>query len=160
MIGVGNELRGDDAAALTAARLVAERGETVVELEGDASALLDLWHDADEVVIVDTMRSGAAVGTLQRFDASETPLPAGLLGSTSSHAFGLAGTIELARTLGRLPARVIVWAIEGEDFALGSGLSPAVAGNVTSLADAVVAECGASPPSGQQPSSSEPPSTS
>ena len=59
------------------------------------------------------------------------PLPARTL---STHGFGVADAIELARSLGRLPERLDVYAIEGADFGHGDELTPAVAGAVAALA--------------------------
>lgn len=147
VIGIGNELRGDDAAGLLAARRVRERlaGRDVAvrELEGDPSALLAAWEGADAVVVLDTMRSGAAAGTVRRFDAAAQPLPAELTGSTSTHALGLAEAVELARALGRLPARLVVLAIEGTGFAAGAALTDGVREGLERLVEAAVAECSA-----------------
>jgi hydrogenase maturation protease len=104
-----------------------------IELEGDPSALLDLFDSCDEVVIVDAVRSGAPAGTLHCFDAAAGPLPATLRSSTSTHLVSLAETIELARTLGRLPPAVTVYAIEGTRFDLGAPVSPAVAAAIDQL---------------------------
>ena len=53
------------------------------------------------------------------------PLPA-VFSRSSTHSFGVAEAVELARALGRLPARVVVFGIEGRDFTPGEGLSPDV----------------------------------
>ena len=56
MIGVGNELRGDDAAGLAVARQLREQTDLdVLELEGEPIGLLDAWHGRDAVVLVDTL---------------------------------------------------------------------------------------------------------
>ena len=128
VIGVGNRWAGDDGAGLAVARRLGGR-----ELEGDPSALIDLWAEADDAVVVDAAASGAPPGTIRRFDARSGPLPARCLRS-STHAFGVADAIELARALGRLPARLDVYAIEGERFASGEGLSAAVRRSVEELA--------------------------
>ena len=103
---------------------MAERAGGIAH-EGECSPLIDLWAGHDDVVLVDAAASGAAPGSVRRFDASDEPLPARAVQS-STHAFGLHEAIELARSLGRLPERVTVYAIEGADFAPGAGLSPAV----------------------------------
>ena len=53
---------------------------------------------------------------------------------SSTHAFGVADAVELARALGRLPGRLDVYAIEGASFAAGDRLSPAVERAVAELA--------------------------
>jgi hydrogenase maturation protease len=137
LIGVGNAWRGDDGAGLAVARRVRElspAGVEVREVEGDATALVEAWSGAEGVVVVDAAESGAPPGTVRRFDARTRPLPARSLRS-STHAFGVADAVELARALDRLPARLDVYAIEGASFAAGERLSPAVERAVAELAD-------------------------
>lgn len=144
VIGVGNSLRSDDAAGLGVARALramAAGSEIVVrEEEGETLTLLDAWEGARALVLVDAVCSGAAPGTVHRFDASEGPLPDHLRSSSSTHAVGLAQAIELARALGRLPARVVVFGIEGRRFDAGSELSSEVRALVDPLAERVLGE--------------------
>jgi hydrogenase maturation protease len=141
VIGVGNELRGDDAAGIAVARRVREAADLDVrELQGEPTGLLDAWQGRDAVVLVDTMRSGAEPGAIRRIDASHTRLPSDLGGSTSTHALGLGETLELARTIARLPRRVIVYAIEGQRFEAGAPLSDAVRSGIDELAARVLSE--------------------
>ena len=44
----------------------------------------------------------------------------------STHAFGVAEALELARALNRLPPCLLIYGIEGKNFAMGTGLSPEV----------------------------------
>jgi hydrogenase maturation protease len=139
VIGVGNTWRGDDGAGLAVARRVRElstAGVEVRELEGDATALVEVWSGAGRVVVVDAAESGAPPGTVRRFDARSGPLPARSLRS-STHAFGVSDAVELARALGRLPGALDVYAIEGASFAAGDRLSPAVERAVDELATAL-----------------------
>lgn len=137
VIGIGNPLAGDDAAGRLAARRLAQRQQAlsagaaagaarfdVTETDGDMAGLLPLLDGRSRVVLMDACCSGAPAGSLHRFDAA-TPLPASLF-AVSSHGMGLAHTIELARSLGRLPRRCLVLAIEGAAFAPGMPLSPPV----------------------------------
>jgi hydrogenase maturation protease len=104
-----------------------------LEHEGDALGLIDAWTGSEHVVIVDASSSGAPPGTVQRFDARAAPLPAAYLRS-STHAFGVADAVELARALGCLPARLEVLAIEGGDFTLGARRTAPVSAAVEELA--------------------------
>ena len=99
-----------------------------------------MWEAlAPAVVLVDAVRSGEAPGTIHRFDASAQALPAAAW-RRAGHAVGLAEAIELARSLRRLPPRLIVLGVEGERFELGGGHSAAVAAAITPLTAAVRAE--------------------
>jgi hydrogenase maturation protease len=142
VIGVGNTWRGDDGAGLAVARRVRElspAGVEVRELEGDATALVDTWSGAEQVVVIDAAESGAPPGTVQRFDARSQPLPVRSLRS-STHAFGVSDAVELARALGRLPRRLDVYAIEGASFTAGDRLSPDVERAVDELATTLGSE--------------------
>lgn len=139
VIGVGNALRGDDAVGLEVVRLLeGSLPPNVVThtCEGEPLALLDLWNGCDRVVIVDAMLSGAEPGTLRSFDAATTPLPPELA-RPSTHLVGVGDAVELARTLGRLPRRLDVYAIEAGRFDAGTPLSAPVAAAAAIVATAI-----------------------
>ncbi|MGE4091008.1 MAG: hydrogenase maturation protease [Candidatus Binatia bacterium] len=128
IIGVGNVDRGDDAIGLAVVGRLKEKvaeGIIVKEVSGDCTTLLDTWAVADNVSIIDATHSGAAPGTIQRFDARASPLPSEF-GSYSTHALGVAEAIALARALGILPAILIVYGVEGASYAIGESMSDAV----------------------------------
>lgn len=126
VIGCGNAMRRDDGVGRVVARAVAGLGWAAAEATGEAAALMALFAGQDAVVVVDACASGAAPGFIHEFDAVSGPLSAHL-SSLSSHGFGVAQAVELARTLGVLPAQLTVFAVEGADFSQGEGLSPEVA---------------------------------
>ena len=133
VIGLGNEWRGDDGVGIEVARRLGGR-----ELGGEPIELAEALAGEPEVTVVDAVSSGAPPGTVHTFDASTEPLPARLFGASSTHALGLAEAVELARSLGRLPDRVVVYGIEGSSFGFGKGLSP----EVERAADRLVEELG------------------
>jgi hydrogenase maturation protease len=130
LLGVGNAARGDDAVGLVVAQRLQEDPSldlvTIRPTTGEGTGLLALWQDTDAVVLVDAMWTGARAGTLQRFEVSTQPLPA-IFSRVSTHAFGVAETIELARALCQLPPVLVVYGVEGATFETGAGLSAAVA---------------------------------
>jgi hydrogenase maturation protease len=112
IIGVGSPL-GDDAAGLEVARrLAAAAPENVDVIASDrpGAGLVDLLEGAEEVLIVDAVRSGAPAGTLHELSLED--VAANGIRLASSHAFGVAEALALARELGRLPPRVRVLGIE------------------------------------------------
>jgi hydrogenase maturation protease len=94
----------------------------VMECAGGATALLEAWQGEPVVVVVDAMSSGSPAGTVRRLDATRAPLGADFFRG-STHGLGLAEAVELARSLDRLPASLVVFGIEGTDFGLGTRLS-------------------------------------
>ncbi len=146
LIGLGNTLRGDDAIGLVIAERVVERLSSLGEHDAracidlhrgglDALAIVAAWSDAAMAIVVDAAVSGAAPGSLHRFelaagaDAGATPLR-NALGRTSSHGLGLAEAIALGTALGRLPPRLVCFALEAQGFEAASGLSQPVDGAV------------------------------
>jgi hydrogenase maturation protease len=141
-LGIGNPMRGDDAAGLLAARALRERGGDgieVRELEGEPVDLIEAWEGAGLVVVADAVTSGGEPGEVRRIDAGAGPLPAALAGP-STHLLGLSEAIELGRALGRLPDRLVVYGIEGKRFEAGAERSAAVLAAAEWVADAALAE--------------------
>jgi hydrogenase maturation protease len=142
IVGVGNAFRSDDGAGPAAAKRLAAMLPAdirVIVKDGDVVSLLEEWRDAELVVLVDASCSGAAPGTIRRCDLREESLWAEGVRS-STHAFGVAQTVELARTMGRLPDRLLVFGIEGRDFSPGEGLSPEVDAAIEEVVRRVVEE--------------------
>ena len=129
VIGIGNEYRSDDGAGLVVARELRTKNPPdmlIIESNGDGAALMEAWKAAQSVILIDAAASGRAPGTIHRFDAVKQPLPTNF-SFHSTHAFGVAEAIGLARALQQLPPRLMVYAIEGKNFTAGVGLSPKVA---------------------------------
>jgi hydrogenase maturation protease len=142
VIGVGNPFRGDDAAGLLVARRVTEMGAgvaTVIEHSGEGAALLEAWAGSNAVILIDAVKTGAAAATVHRFEPLRTPLPAEML-RHSTHAFSIPQAIELGRALDQLPARMVVFGIEGRNFQAAGELSPGVAKIVDDVARRVLEE--------------------
>lgn len=137
VIGLGSVDRGDDAVGPVVARAVAAAGPPgihVVEHE-DPTALIDLWSDAQLVVVVDAVVSGRDAGTIHLLETAvgQPPLPPSAwsgVGRAGTHAFGLAASVELARALHRLPPRLVLLGIEAAGFDHGAPLSEPVAAAV------------------------------
>jgi hydrogenase maturation protease len=128
IIGIGNEYRGDDAVGLIVARRLRGRlsdSVKVLEQTGDGAALMEAWRGAETVIVIDAVASGAAPGTIHRFDANMRPIPKEAF-RCSTHAFGVAQAIDLSRALGEFPRSLVAHGIEGKNFAAGVGLSPEV----------------------------------
>lgn len=146
VVGLGSAGRSDDAVGPVVARAVAARGVPgirVVEHE-DPTALLDLWPAHDPVVVVDAVCSGGPPGTIHALETGEGAprMPERAWAATGrggTHAFGLAATVELARALHRLPARLVIVGVEAGSLDHAEQLTAAVAAVVDPAADRVLA---------------------
>ncbi len=128
----GNPDRGDDAAGALVAR---ELNLTLAE----PAAILDLDPEA-HVILVDTVVTGSAPGTIHEWDGLTRPLARETF-RCSTHAMGVAEAIELARVLGRLPGRLTIFGIEGAQFGVGSAPQEAVCVAARKLARHLAAQC-------------------
>ena len=121
IIGVGNEVRGDDAIGLLAARDLASLKLPWVRVEesrGDGARLLSLWRGVEAVLIIDAVSSGSPPGTLHRVDVTTFPIP-GSFRCASSHDFGVVEAIETARALGELPGECVLYGVEVGETTVG-----------------------------------------
>jgi hydrogenase maturation protease len=131
VIGVGNDLRGDDAAGWETVRRLSPRSALVLhEHGGDAPGLVGLWGPDDDVFVVDAVVSNDPPGTIVEIDALGGPLPADLSWATT-HGSGVAEGIELARALGLLPKTLVLLGISAKEFDLGAPMSAEVERAVT-----------------------------
>jgi len=90
---------------------------------------MQVWKDRPLVIIIDAVVSGKEPGHVFRFDAIRERIPAKFF-NYSSHAFSLAEAVEVSRALGSLPDRLIIFGIEGQNFATGASVTDAVANAV------------------------------
>jgi len=142
VIGVGNEIRGDDAIGLYVCRIL--KGKllhqcNIVEDSGDGAHLMELWKNSQTTIVVDAVRSGAKQGQVYKYDAHQRPLPTTLF-QNSTHAFGVPQAIELARALNQLPQKLTVYGIEGTCFDIGAAISPPVERAGREVAESIALE--------------------
>jgi len=122
ILGIGNRFRVDDGVGLAVAERLRALGFPAGEHSGEGAGLMEAWEGQDRVIIADATQSGAPPGTIRRLDAAEERLETGLF-RYSSHLFGLAEAVEMARALGRLPRDLVIWGIEGGEWGFGESLT-------------------------------------
>jgi hydrogenase maturation protease len=129
IIGIGNEFRGDDAIGIVVVTRLRQQsipGYKIIEYSGEGSGLVNLWKDADKIIVIDAAFSGAEPGTIYRFEIGRDAISVKLFKGYSTHAIGLAEAIELSRTLDSMPKKMIVYGIEGKSYETGRELSEEV----------------------------------
>ena len=128
VLGIGQSLRGDDAAGLEAVRIWQQQhpqstSRVRVEInELPGLELLDLLEGMDAAVIVDAVQSRAPAGTLMRLGPEE--LAAFKPEAGFAHGWGVAETLRLGVSLfpGQANRQVTLIGITGNQFDLGAGL--------------------------------------
>ncbi len=129
VLGLGQSLRGDDAAGLEAVRQwqaaypQTARQVNVLLAELPGLGLLDLLDGMDSAILVDAVHGEAAPGTLHRIAPEK--LESFTPGSASAHGWGVAETLHLGRML--YPElghyRITLIGIEAGSMGMGEGLS-------------------------------------
>ena len=139
IVGIGNPDRGDDSIGLLVARRIRQSCSplTVIEYGGDGASLIEYWKHQDTVIVIDALHGGGEPGRIVRFEACAAPIPVELFRS-STHAFGLAEGIELARALNQIPSRLTVYGIVGKHFDLGATASPEVEAAAQRVIDMII----------------------
>lgn len=114
ILGIGSAL-GDDCAGWLVVRalredpVLAQIPWQICELDRPGLGLLGYFEGSAEVVIVDAMASGAPIGTLRELQLDElAPLPR----PDSTHGFGVAEAVELAKVLVALPPKLRLFGLE------------------------------------------------
>jgi hydrogenase maturation protease len=153
-IGIGAEFRCDDGAGpavIGRLRGTVPPGVELLCSDGEPTRLMEAWTGAAAAIVIDAVCGGdAAPGTLHRVvvpapapgqAGRPTPgQPGPARAPASSHGLGLGAAIELSRALSRLPALLIVHAVQGEAFGYGQAFSPAVAAAIDELTARVRAD--------------------
>lgn len=147
VLGMGNDLYGDDGVGLHVVRLLrdgwldgAASGEPPLSVEFaecvlSGAALLDVVHGYDALLVIDTiMKAEPVTGRIRVLDASEIrdfPGP-------SPHYVSVPQVLALGKELGlKMPSTVTIIAVEAKDLLrLGEGLSEDMRARVPDLLEA------------------------
>ncbi len=137
VIGTGNVVRSDDGAGVHAVRLLRGLPEDVEVVEGGTAGLLllPLLAGAQRAILIDAYDAGDPPGTLRRLDGRAVALP--FAARLTPHDAGLADLLGAAVLTDALPAELVLFGIQVSSTALGTDLTPAVAGALDRLAEAV-----------------------
>lgn len=138
VIGCGNVHRSDDAAGVLVAERLRELGVPADVQPGSAFELVETWYKDEDVILVDAVVTGAAVGTVRLWDGRAPKVPSNP--QVSSHGFGVAEAINLARILQLLPRSLRIYGIEGKNFGIGEAVSPEVLNSVEKVAQQIAAD--------------------
>jgi hydrogenase maturation protease len=143
VLGLGNVLLGDDgtgAAALDRLERDYEIPAGVRLVEGGTLGLSLLAEiaEAQHVILVDAVATGAPAGTLVRLDGAD--VIDAVRDRLSVHQVGVADLLNAARLIGRYPASVVLLGIVPGLIGLGVGRTRAVDAALDALVSAILRE--------------------
>jgi hydrogenase maturation protease len=133
IIGCGTACRGDDPAGLLVVWRLRQLGVEAYEQSRDGLDLIENWQGQVTVVLIDAVVTGGSPGAVTVWNGKHAPVSA-ISFRSSTHAFGVAEAIRLARVLDRMPQRLLIYGIEGRRFDLGRAPSPEVIASSERLA--------------------------
>ena len=129
VLGLGNEILGDDALGIVVAREAEARFGKQVDVVASSQAgfhVMDEMLGVSRLLVVDSIRTGAAKpGTVYVLDEHAIgPVP-----GVSSHSLGIFEVLAVARRLGLpAPAECVILAVEAADCTtVGGSMNPDVA---------------------------------
>jgi len=142
ILGVGNLLLSDEGVGVHVAhelmKMELPPGVSVVEGGTDGFRLLNVITEADRVIVIDAVRSGAAPGSVYRFDVNDIrSVPPGFM--TSVHQVGILEVIELSSLIGKTP-RATVIGVEPKSLDMSMELSPEVKEKIPRIIELVLEE--------------------
>lgn len=128
ILGIGNKFRSDDGAGVVAAEKVKQLGMDKFDvkiLDGEGTEIMEAWKDYDDVIIIDAVQKNGSAGKIHEINANDMVLESDFF-NYSSHAFGLAEAINVAKVINKLPKFLIVYGIEGAHFQFDTKLTAKV----------------------------------
>ena len=141
VVGIGNPYRGDDAAGWAVIDALEDKVNGArypcSKQRGDIAELMDIFR------IIPSLFGRCLPAQMHLKDPGSAsmrcskPLPVEN-GQTSTHGLGVGQAVAFAKNLDQLPAKLIIYAIAGDQFADERGLSPAVAQAVSLVAEAIL----------------------
>ncbi|HYB45725.1 MAG TPA: hydrogenase maturation protease [Nitrososphaerales archaeon] len=124
VLGIGNPYMRDDGIGIVVAQELRKRGlgEDIVVYDSQTLEASLIWQfrEADALVILDALTSGAPPGTVSRFKIS--PRGAPIEGIPSLHELRLHDLVDLAG-LDLISFPVVIVAVEPKDCSIGEGLT-------------------------------------
>ncbi len=146
IVGIGNELLGDEGLGVHVARALLQRRPALpaaVEVLEAGTALLDVLPEMSRysrVVIVDAIRGGKDPGTVYRAELDLDCQPARGALPLSLHQVDVVETLAVADALGLRPRRLTLVGAEPESMAAGTELSPRLAKAAQAIASLLAEE--------------------
>lgn len=150
VLGVGNELLGDDGFGVHVARTLQRMHPPLpphVEIVDAGTSLLDClprMPGFSRVIILDAIRLGERPGSIHRMEVSRATMGSpGSEPAVSLHEVDVTGALAVAALMGLMPERVLIAGAEPDRIDAGIGLSPPLEDAAQRLVAMLLAEISA-----------------
>ena len=142
ILGIGNLLLSDEGVGVHVANKLMEmdlpEGVSVVEGGTDGFRLLNIITEADRLIVIDSVMTGAAPGSIYKFNIEEVKnCPSGF--KTSVHQIGILEVINMSGLIGKTPHTTVI-GIEPQSLEMGMELSPEINDKIPRIIEIVLDE--------------------
>jgi hydrogenase maturation protease len=142
ILGIGNLLLSDEGVGVHVANKLMEmdlpEGISVVEGGTDGFRLLNFITEADRLIVIDAVKTGAAPGSIYKFNIDEVKnCPSGF--KTSVHQIGILEVINLSGLIGKTPHTTVI-GIEPQSLEMGMELSPEIKNKIPRIIELILDE--------------------
>jgi hydrogenase maturation protease len=143
VLGIGNLILQDEGVGIQAIQQLEAQFEIPPEIEvldGGTSGmeLLTPISDAEQIIILDAVKTGKPAGTIVRLDNQE--IPTFFRTKVSPHQVGLADVLAAATLTDSMPRNLVLFGVEPLEIDLGMELSAPVAEQMPRLVQMIVDE--------------------
>jgi len=143
VLGIGNLILQDEGVGIQAIQQLEAQFEIPPEIEvldGGTSGmeLLTPISDAEQIIILDAVKTGKPAGTIVRLDNEE--IPTFFRMKVSPHQVGLADVLAAATLTDSMPRNLVLFGVEPLEIDLGMELSAPVAKQIPRLIQMIVNE--------------------
>jgi len=143
VLGIGNLILQDEGLGIQAIQQLQAQFEIPPEIEildGGTSGmeLLTPISDAEQIIILDAVKTGKPAGTIVRLDNEE--IPTFFRTKVSPHQIGLADVLAAATLTDSMPRNLVLFGVEPLEINLGMELSVPVAEQMPRLVQMIVDE--------------------
>ncbi len=143
VLGIGNLILQDEGLGIQAIQQLQAQFEIPPEIEildGGTSGmeLLTPISDAEQIIILDAVKTGKPAGTIVRLDNEE--IPTFFRTKVSPHQIGLADVLAAATLTDSMPRNLVLFGVEPLEIDLGMELSVPVAEQMPRLIQMIVDE--------------------
>jgi hydrogenase maturation protease len=124
IIGVGNQIMGDEGAGIETLRVLRQMGcpEGVELIEAGTAffSIVSDLKDFEKLIIVDVVRGGKPPGTVYRFEMEDVKGGDILV---SLHDIGVIDSLKMESLVGKIPKEIVFFGIEPQKVELSTHLS-------------------------------------
>ncbi|MBW1715786.1 MAG: HyaD/HybD family hydrogenase maturation endopeptidase [Deltaproteobacteria bacterium] len=142
VLGVGNLLLSDEGVGVHIANRLMEiplpSEVEVIEGGTDGFSLMDVVMNADRLIVIDAVKSGAHPGSIYRFDIEDCS-PYLDFYKTSVHQINILEVISLSKLIGHTPKTTVI-GVEPKSLEIGMELSPEIQAKIPKIIELIFSE--------------------